>query len=405
MTSGKLDTPNFQKLKTDDLLRLEALFRDRGYEFRLVGGVVRDLLLGKAPKDVDIATDCTPDIMTKMFEESGIRYIETGLKHGTVTVHFGTGDYEITTLRVDKVTDGRHAEVEFIRDWKTDALRRDLTINAMSLTLDGVLYDYFDGQRHLTERKILFVGDARTRIREDYLRILRYFRFYGKIVPEPDHHDVATLEAIAEMVNGLKDISVERVWAEMSKILTGNHAPHLVRLMYRLKVAQAIGLPDPGWLEELEKVWKSMSDGCYHLKPVSLLVALVHTVDEAYRLAEAWKLSNNEKGLGTFIVEHRTVAYCLDTSVKYFQDLVVDGTPLATVQELAYYCGRVEYAIRLSQWTVPSFPVNGTDLLAAGFKKGPTIGKLLGYLRQQWKESNFGLDKTELLSLALKTCT
>lgn len=241
MTSGKLDTPNFQKLKTDDLLRLEALFRDRGYEFRLVGGVVRDLLLGKAPKDVDIATDCTPDIMTKMFEESGIRYIETGLKHGTVTVHFGTGDYEITTLRVDKVTDGRHAEVEFIRDWKTDALRRDLTINAMSLTLDGVLYDYFDGQRHLTERKILFVGDARTRIREDYLRILRYFRFYGKIVPEPDHHDVATLEAIAEMVNGLKDISVERVWAEMSKILTGNHAPHLVRLMYRLKVAQAIG--------------------------------------------------------------------------------------------------------------------------------------------------------------------
>ena len=148
-----------------------------------------------------------------------------------------------------------------------------------------------------------------------------------------------------------------------------------------------------------------MSDGCYHLKPVSLLVALVHTVDEAYRLAEAWKLSNNEKGLSAFIVEHRTVAYCLDTSVKYFQDLVVDGTPLATVQELAYYCGRVEYAIRLSQWTVPSFPVNGTDLLAAGFKKGPTIGKLLGYLRQQWKESNFGLDKTELLSLALKTCT
>ena len=166
-----------------------------------------------------------------------------------------------------------------------------------------------------------------------------------------------------------------------------------------------LGLPDPGWLEELEKVWKSMSDGCYHLKPVSLLVALVHTVDEAYRLAEAWKLSNNEKGLSAFIVEHRTVAYCLDTSVKYFQDLVVDGTPLATVQELAYYCGRVEYAIRLSQWTVPSFPVNGTDLLAAGFKKGPTIGKLLGYLRQQWKESNFGLDKTELLSLALKTCT
>eukprot|EP00731_Ephydatia_muelleri_P035812 Em0162g18a len=380
MASGKLDTPHFQKLKTDDLLRLETLFRDRGYEFRLVGGVVRDLLLGKVPKDVDIATDCTPDVMTKMFEERGIRYIETGLKHGTVTVHFDTGDYEITTLRVDKATDGRHAEVEFIRDWKTDALRRDLTINSMSLTLDGVLHDYFDGQRHLAEKKILFVGDARTRIREDYLRILRYFRFYGRIVPEPDRHDVATLEAIEEMVNGLKGISVERV----------------------LKVAQTIGLPDPGWLEELEKVWKSMTDGCYQLKPVSLLVALVPTVDKTYRLAEAWKLSNSEKGLGVFLVQHRTVAYYLDTSFKYFQDLVVDSTPLATVQELAYYCGRVEYAIRLSQWTVPSFiscEWYGAFCPQVS-KKDPSWKALLGYLRQQWKESNFGLNRTELLALA-----
>lgn len=112
-----------------------------------------------------------------------------------------------------------------------------------------------------------------------------------------------------------------------------------------------------------------MSDGCYHLKPVSLLVALVHTVDETYRLAEAWKLSNSEKGLGAFLTAHRAVAYCLDTSFKYFQDLVVDGTPLATVQELAYYCGRVEYAIRLSQWTVPSFPVNGTDLFGCRFQE------------------------------------
>ena len=241
MASGKLDTPHFEKLKTDDLLRLERVFRDRGYDFRLVGGVVRDLLLGKAPKDIDIATDCTPDAMTKMFEELGIRYIETGLKHGTVTVHASAGDYEITTLRVDKVTDGRHADVEFIKDWKTDALRRDLTINAMSLTLDGELYDYFDGQKHLAEKRILFVGDARTRIREDYLRILRYFRFYGRIAPDPDRHDAATLEAIEETVEGLRGISVERVWAEMGKILTGNHAPHLVQLMYKLKVAQAIG--------------------------------------------------------------------------------------------------------------------------------------------------------------------
>lgn len=174
----------------------------------------------------------------------------------------------------------------------------------------------------------------------------------------------------------------------------------MIIFAYKYFYIEPVGLPGDGQLEELGIVWKSMSDGCYHLQPVSLLTALVRTVKEAYQLAEAWKLSNNEKKLGAFIAEHRTVAYCLDTNFKYFQDLVVDGTPLASVQELAYYCGRVEYAIRLSQWEVPSFPVNGTDLLTAGFKKGPVMGKLLSHLRLKWKESDFALNKTELLALA-----
>lgn len=143
---------------------------------RFVGGVVRDLLLGILPKDIDLATDCTPDNMICMFDKEGIRYIPTGIKHGTVTVHMNHADYEITTLRIDTLTDGRHAHVEFTEDWKIDAERRDLTINSMSLAIDGTLYDYFDGEKHLKERKVLFVGDPCARIEEDYLRILRYFR-------------------------------------------------------------------------------------------------------------------------------------------------------------------------------------------------------------------------------------
>ena len=131
--------------------------------------------------------------------------------------------------------------VNFIADWKLDALRRDLTINAMSLSLDGKLYDYFDGERHLNDKKILFVGNPRSRITEDYLRILRYFRFYGRIVPSADMHDVGTLEAIRELAKGLTNISVERVWAELRKILMGNHAPSLIELMYELGVARHIG--------------------------------------------------------------------------------------------------------------------------------------------------------------------
>ena len=241
MASGKLDTPSFKALLTPDLLQIESIFRKNGYGFRLVGGVVRDLLLEKTPKDVDIATECTPAAMMELFESHNIRYIPTGLEHGTVTVHINDNDYEVTTLRIDRVTDGRHAEVEFTKDWREDAERRDLTINAMSLDLQGNLYDYFEGQKHLAEKKIIFVGDARKRICEDFLRILRYFRFYGRIVPYPDQHDLATLDTIRETAEGLIQISVERVWMEMAKILTGNHAPHLLNTMYSLKVAKYIG--------------------------------------------------------------------------------------------------------------------------------------------------------------------
>ena len=148
---------------------------------------------------------------------------------------------QVTTLRIDRITDGRHAIVDFTKDWKQDALRRDLTFNAMSLSLDGTLYDYFDGQKHLAEKRVVFVGDAKTRIMEDYLRILRYFRFYGRIVSDVDQHDVTTLRTIRETAEGLRGVSVERVWMEVRRILIGNHAPHLVEVMYEQNVANCIG--------------------------------------------------------------------------------------------------------------------------------------------------------------------
>ena len=194
MASGKLNTPHFKRLITPgwslsisvfcsdftcsptDLQRLQQLMKAEGYSLRLVGGAVRDLLLGAEPKDIDLATDCTPQEVMGILQRADIKPIPTGLQHGTVTAHMPSADYEITTLRLDRDTDGRHAVVEFTTDWKADAQRRDLTINAMSLSLDGDLYDYFDGQTHLAEQRVLFVGSARERIMEDYLRILRYFR-------------------------------------------------------------------------------------------------------------------------------------------------------------------------------------------------------------------------------------
>jgi len=241
MVSRKLNTEHFQQLLTPELKRLGDIFQKRGYQLRLVGGVVRDLLLGNKPKDIDLATECTPENMVKIFVQENIKYIPTGLHHGTITAHINSTDFEITTLRIDRVTDGRHAEVEFTTDWMVDAERRDLTINAMSLGFDGTLYDYFDGERHLQEEKVIFVGDPVKRITEDYLRILRYFRFYGRIAPEADKHDAATLEAIHSTAVGLKGISAERIRGEMNKIIIGNHAPHLLKVICELGVAKYIG--------------------------------------------------------------------------------------------------------------------------------------------------------------------
>lgn len=172
----KLNSPEFHSVFTPELQTLENLFKKYNYELRIAGGAVRDILMGIQPKDFDFATDATPEQMKDMFTQEEIRMInEKGEKHGTITARINDKEnFEITTLRIDVVTNGRHAEVKFTKDWKLDANRRDLTINSMFLDLDGKVHDYFYGYDDLQKRRIVFVGDANVRIQEDYLRILRY---------------------------------------------------------------------------------------------------------------------------------------------------------------------------------------------------------------------------------------
>ena len=237
----KLVSPEFKSVLTPELFTVAEPFQEHRYDVRIVGGAVRDILLGIKPKDVDLGTNATPEEMIQMFKQHKIHYIETGLQHGTLTAHVNKRDFEVTTLRIDAETDGRHAKVKFTHDWKVDAERRDLTINAMSLGLDGSLYDYFGGREDLFKHRVRFVGDPRLRIQEDYLRILRYFRFYGRIALEAENHDQTTLNVIRECSDGLKKIAVERIWMEVSKILTGNYTPSILRHMYELNVSQSIG--------------------------------------------------------------------------------------------------------------------------------------------------------------------
>jgi tRNA nucleotidyltransferase (CCA-adding enzyme) len=197
LTTRQIDTPEYHAIRTPSLLKLAELFKSNQHEIRIAGGAVRDILMGITPHDVDFATTATPDQMKEMFTKARMRMINSnGEKHGTITVRVDdTDNFEITTLRIDLVTDGRHAVVQFTQDWQLDASRRDLTINALflgsindddffgekniqaiCLDLNGIVYDYFNGINDLQDRRIRFVGDPVGRIQEDYLRILRYFR-------------------------------------------------------------------------------------------------------------------------------------------------------------------------------------------------------------------------------------
>lgn len=401
-------------LLNDDVVWLCNLFLKKGFEIRVVGGAVRDMLMQRKAKDIDLSTTATPDEMIKVFQQSNVRYIETGLQHGTLTAHINKNDFEVTTLRIDVETYGRLAKVEFTHDWRLDALRRDLTFNAMSMDINAMLYDYFDGETDLKNGKVRFVGDAECRIKEDYLRILRYFRFYGRIAPDIHQHESVTLNNIKKLAAGLKQIAVERIWVEMSKILTGGHAPHLVKLIYDLGVAENIALPacEEKHFTEFEKVWTDTRGVQPH--PVSLLVTLVDTANQAEQLAIKWKLSTNEKNLACFIASHRyqTVAERIDSSeavfkhasLKYYQDILVRKcNPKNTVlikdqvRELLHYEGKTTESELIAKWTVPKFPITGADLKKKGVKQGPDMGRILNKLKDLWIESYYTLTKDYLL--------
>ena len=207
------------------LYDIAGAFAHHNHRVRLVGGAVRDIVMGKQPKDWDLATDALPARTLEILEELG-KPFDLSNGHGTVSIILDGETYEITTLRVDAETDGRHAKVEFVTDFALDAARRDFTFNAMSQNiLTGQVFDYFGGQQDLAENEVRFVGDPDKRIQEDYLRILRYFRFLGRMDSSPADDQIAAVERNAA---GLKQISGERIWMEVKQIVTGPNADYVM---------------------------------------------------------------------------------------------------------------------------------------------------------------------------------
>uniref|UniRef100_A0A671SIF1 CCA tRNA nucleotidyltransferase 1, mitochondrial-like n=2 Tax=Sinocyclocheilus anshuiensis TaxID=1608454 RepID=A0A671SIF1_9TELE len=399
----QLKTKEFESLFTDGLVGIAEIFEKNQFELRIAGGAVRDLLSGKRPEDVDFATTATPEEMKSMFQAAGVRMINNkGEKHGTITARLHDENFEVTTLRVDVQNDGRHAEVEFTTDWQKDAERRDLTINSMFLGLDGTLYDYFQGYEDLKYRKVRFVGSASLRIQEDYLRILRYFRFYGRVATEPEKHEPETLEAIRENGRGLAGISGERIWVELKKMLVGNHADHLLELVYELGLAQYTGLPADGNVEEMKQIWQKAHDSSP--KPMTILAALFRSQEDVEKLDLRLKLSREEKNLGLFLVKYRrdlVKGQDEHDGMKLYTDFIIDSREpdsQSKVLELLKYQGENKLLVELSRWSIPRFPLSGHDLRKLGFTSGKEIGTILQKLRDTWKKSHYQMSKEELLA-------
>lgn len=368
-----------------DVIRLSLLFEDRGHQIRTVGGWVRDKIRGLTPKDLDLATTALPTETIALCDANGLKYLDAGLKHGTVVVIYRDTTYDITTLRIDTQTDGRHAEVEFTDDWRADAARRDFTINAMSMDMCSRLYDYFGGARDLSNRRVVFVGDAGIRIQEDYLRILRYFRFKGWLGDEIDETYIERV--IRDHAAGLLNISAERIWMEMKRILAGPNLRNVLFSMWVTNTTHQIGLEDVT-THDIERAVKARE---LTNNPVTVLAALTQR-----SMAERWKMSADEASLLRWLQVDRDLGHPSLDDLRGIATTKGLGHAYATERAALYGEGALFHAIRY--WSVPVFPVTGADLIALGHKQGTELGTALMALRLSWQHSNYTLSRDELLT-------
>lgn len=360
-------------------------------EARLVGGVVRDLLVGAPIADIDLATPDPPDIVAHKLAAAGIKSVPTGLAHGTQTAVVMSRGFEITSLRRDVATDGRHAVVAFTDDWRADAARRDFTCNAMSVDRAGVLHDFFGGEADLRAGRVRFVGDPAARLGEDYLRLLRYFRFqarFGLVPPDP-----ATRKALTEAVPGLSRLSIERVWHELKRILATQDPRAAVALMAELGVLAAVVTEGvaPGRLAAL-------IDAVAPVDPILRLAALLD--GDAAAFALRLRLSGTERdrllALGGDVPEN-------DADDDTLRRALADA-PRAILVDRAWLAGRSDRLhARLAAMPVPVFPLQGRDLAEAGLAPGPEIGRRLAELRSWWWQGGCKAGRAACLAKAWGT--
>jgi poly(A) polymerase len=393
-------------LKRPETARVFAALKAPGAETRAVGGAVRDSLLGLPVKEVDLATTLLPQQTMTLAAKAGLKAVPTGIEHGTVTIVADGVPFEVTTLRRDVETFGRHAKVAFTNDWHEDAHRRDFTLNALYAASDGTLFDPLGGYDDVLAGRVRFIGDAAARIKEDYLRILRFFRFNAYYGRGP--FDADGLRASVALRSGMAQLSAERVAGEVRRILVAPQALRAVEALFDYGLLTDIlgGVPRLSRLRRLVAIDDALRRAADAMTRLAALAVFVS--EDAGRLAARLHLSNAEQAvLALGAGDH-------------------DGRGLPgedAAKRLLYRLGRRDYAAATliafagsnaapddknwrdaatlaERWQAPVFPLNGTDVIARCGIEGPALGALLKTLEDEWVRQGFALAKDELLDRA-----
>ena len=403
-------------LQAETLQRLLAALSAEGEEARVVGGAVRNTLMERSVTDIDIATTTLPEETIRRAGAIGLKTVPTGIDHGTITVVADGRPYEVTTLRRDIETDGRHAVVTFGRDWQADAERRDFTINALYADANGEVLDLVGGISDIERGVLRFIGDAEQRILEDRLRILRFFRFfawYGRGRPDADG-----LRATTRLRDGLTQLSVERVWNELAKLLASPD-PSRALLWMRQTGTLTVVLPESErWgIDAIHALVQAEASRGW--KPDAMLRLMAIVPPDPARLtalSKRLKLANHERD--RLLAFANEPAPSLDESERALKARLYFGNrqasedvlrlALAKAQgKIGEGAGALETVAKLSArltmaegFATPEFPLKGGDLKARGLSAGPQLGKEIDRLKRIWAESGFALTAAELLAIS-----
>lgn len=401
MTTSIAHAAWFKEPETQALM--DALEAARAGGARFVGGCLRNTLMGREVDDIDIATQLTPDQVTEIATKAGFAAHPTGIEHGTVTVVVNHRPFEVTTLRRDVSTDGRRATVAFSESWEEDAQRRDFRINALYADASGHIHDPTGGGLDDARAgRVIFIGDAHQRLREDYLRILRFFRFNAWYARGPiDPHG---LQACADEVKGLDSLSAERVWKEVKKLLAAHDPRAAWEGMEAIEV-RVRALPEMSDRPRLRALMSLEADLMLPVDAMTRVAASLPDQDAGKALARRLKLSNEERdrlvaALGDEVKitsymslrEMRRAIYTIGNAA--FRDRVMLAWAAAGGEKAQQWRALTAHA---QMWTPPKLPLSGDEVMAAGVPAGPKVGQVMREIEAWWIDADFPDDKLSVI--------